>query len=171
MPDRCTQALSCTYTAGGHGHLEQPSGAMSWREPSTKQWLRQANCVLVTLAACAFGWDITKKWFFASSFRPLSNIATACPHPAGSHQSIAGAKDEHGIYFSSLSTKIGTGLCPTNFSFDNIFLSFPKKGWQQDPRSFVDGGGLGSIPDWSKPPINAEKHVCFSSQSLDHKNS
>ena len=59
MLDRCTQAISCTYTAGGHGHLEQPSGAMSWRESSTKQWLSQANCALIMLAACAYGWDIT----------------------------------------------------------------------------------------------------------------
>ena len=59
MLDRCIQAISCTYTAGGHGHLEQPSGAMSWRESSTKQWLSQANCALIMLAACAYGWDIT----------------------------------------------------------------------------------------------------------------
>ena len=27
MLDRSIQAVSCTFTAGGHGHLEQPSGA------------------------------------------------------------------------------------------------------------------------------------------------
>ena len=79
---------------------------------STKQWLRQANCAVIILAACAFGWDITKKWLFASFFRPLANIAAACHHPSGSHQSIAGAKDEHGIYLSRRSA-----ACPPQLYF------------------------------------------------------
>ena len=98
--DRCANSVACTFTAGGHGHIEQPSGAMSWREDSTKEWIRMSRAYLVLLAACAFSWDIKKTWLFATSFQPLSEIAAVCEHPSGSHQSIAGVRDEHGIYLS-----------------------------------------------------------------------
>ena len=137
---------------GGHGHLEQPSGA------------------LALLAACAFGWNIKKTWLCASSFHPLSAIAAVCQHPAGIHQSIAGVRDEHGIYLSRRSAayppQLAQAFAPkksvllsvttTKFSWDSVSHSFPKKGWQQDRRSFMDGGGLGSMSDWSKPLINKE---------------
>ena len=58
--DRSVQAVSCTFIAGGHGHVEQPSGAMSWREQCTKNWMLLANCSLILLAACGFDWDIKK---------------------------------------------------------------------------------------------------------------
>lgn len=168
--DRCTQATTCTFTAGGHGHIEQPSGAMSWREECTRQWIRLSNSALVLLAACSFGWDIKKTWLMASSFQPLSSIASTCNHSASAHQSIAGVRDEHGIYLSRRSAaypaslaeafadKISVLLSPTkqSLSWDNIFELFPKKDWFQDPKSFVDGGGLISTPDWSRPPHSAE---------------
>ena len=166
MLDRSIQAVSCTFTAGGHGHLEQPSGAMSWREPCTQQWLRLGSCSLILLAACAFDWDIKKTWLFASSFTPLAAIASICTHPAGSHQSIAGVRDEHGIYLSRRSAtypaklaqdfaqKVSVLLSPAqeSLNWNTVFSFFPKKDWFADPKSFVDGGGLFSSPDWSKPP-------------------
>ena len=36
------------------------------------------------------------------------------------------------------------------------FSFFPKKGLHQDPKSFVDGGGLVSTPDWSQPPPGSD---------------
>ena len=36
------------------------------------------------------------------------------------------------------------------------FSIFPKKGLHQDPKSFVDGGGLVSTPDWSQPPAASD---------------
>ena len=42
------------------------------------------------------------------------------------------------------------------FVMGHIFELFPKKDWFQDPKSFVDGGGLISTPDWSRPPPSAE---------------
>ena len=163
---RCVQAISCAYTAGGHGHLEQPSGAMSWREPTTKNWLLLANCSLILLAACGFDWDIKKTWLFASSFSALAAMAVVCEHPAGSHQSIAGVKDSHGIYLSRRSAAypaklanqfaqiISVLLSPSadGLDWNSVFSFFPKKGLHQDPKSFVDGGGLVSTPDWSQPP-------------------
>ena len=168
--DRSVNSVQCTYVAGGHGHVEQPSGAMSWREPSTRNWIQMANCCLILLAACAFDWDIRKTWLFASSFEPLSAIAAVCTHAQGSHKSIAGTKDEHGIYLSRRSaaypTKLAEAFAQKNsvllsplkddISWDSAFSLFPHKDWFQDPKSFVDGGGLQSSPDWSRPPADKE---------------
>ena len=149
--DRSVNSVQCTYVAGGHGHVEQPSGAMSWREPSTRNWIQMANCCLILLAACAFDWDIRKTWLFASSFEPLSAIAAVCTHAQGSHKSIAGTKDEHGIYLSRRSaaypTKLAEAFAQKNsvllsplkddISWDSAFSLFPHKDWFQDPKSFV----------------------------------
>ena len=143
---------------------------MSWSEESTKSWIRLSHSALILLAACAFSWDIKKTWLFASSFQPLSEIAAVCDHPAGTHQSIAGVRDEHGIYLSRRSAayprplaeafaqKVSVLFSPMsiNPTWDTVFQLIPLKTWDQDPRSFVDGGGLGSIPDWSKPPAQKE---------------
>ena len=120
---RCVQAISCAYTAGGHGHLEQPSGAMSWREPTTKNWLLLANCSLILLAACGFDWDIKKTWLFASSFSALASMAVVCDHPAGSHQSIAGVKDSHGIYLSRRSAAYPAKLAAQFANIISVLLS------------------------------------------------
>ena len=168
--DRSVNSVQCTYVAGGHGHVEQPSGAMSWREPSTQNWIQMANCCLILLAACAFDWDIRKTWLFASSFEPLSAIAAVCTHAQGAHKSIAGTKDEHGIYLSRRSAaypmKLAEAFAQKNsvllsplkddISWDSAFSLFPHKDWFQDPKSFVDGGGLQSSPDWSRPPADKE---------------
>ena len=38
---RCCQCVSVVYAAGGHGHLEQPAGAMSWSEDCLQAWLHE----------------------------------------------------------------------------------------------------------------------------------
>ena len=70
--DRCAECACITHTAGGHAHIEQPSGAMSWREPMAQRWMLQSSCNLVLVAACAYGMDIYKNWLFATSFQELS---------------------------------------------------------------------------------------------------
>ena len=42
--DRCVTSVSVTYSSGGHGHVEQPSGAMSWSEDCTQEWIRLSGC-------------------------------------------------------------------------------------------------------------------------------
>jgi len=167
--DRCVNSISVTYSAGGHGHLEQPSGAMSWSESCTQEWVRLAGCSLILLAACAFNWNIMKTWLFASSFHPLSEIAAVCDHGKQAHPSIAGVRDEHGVYMSkgsaayppalasAFASKISVLLTPldTQVCWQNVFDLFPKKHLFQNPTGFVDGGGLPSQPDWSKPPSEA----------------
>ena len=97
---RCVNSVSVTYSSGGHGHIEQPSGAMSWSEDCTQEWIRLSGCALILLAACAFHWNIMKTWLFASSFQPLAELAATCNHGPNAHPSIAGVKDEHGVYLS-----------------------------------------------------------------------
>ena len=163
---RCVNSVSVTYSSGGHGHIEQPSGAMSWSEDCTQEWIRLSGCALILLAACAFHWNIMKTWLFASSFQPLAELAATCNHGPNAHPSIAGVKDEHGVYLSrrsaaypkalaeAFASKISVLLTPlaTPVSWSNVFNLFPIKQMFQDPKGFVDGGGLHSTPDWSKPP-------------------
>ena len=54
---RCTEILQVVYSAGGHGHLEQPPSAMSWMEGCTRNWLLSGGHYCVHLAACAFQRD------------------------------------------------------------------------------------------------------------------
>ena len=119
--DRSVNSVQCTYVAGGHGHVEQPSGAMSWREPSTQNWIQMANCCLILLAACAFDWDIRKTWLFASSFEPLSAIAAVCTHAQGCPQIHCRYKGRTWYLFEqafrSIPNEISRSFCTKNFSF------------------------------------------------------
>ena len=90
--DRSTECAQVTFLAGGHSHVQQPSGAMSWREPRAQQWLLQSSCHLILVAACRYGLDFYKTWLFASSYSELSALGACCDHPPNSHQSIAGTK-------------------------------------------------------------------------------
>lgn len=164
--DRSASCASLTYTAGGHAHVEQPPGAMSWREVSLQHWLIQGSCALVIVAACGYSLDIKKSWLFASSFHDLKNLAVRCEHPPGSHVSIAGTRDEHGVYLSRHSaiypdplvalfaSVVSVLFSPSNkhVSWDNAFQLIPQKTLSDPPHSFCDGGGLTSTPDWSRPP-------------------
>ena len=51
MLDRCVTSISVTYSAGGHGHLEQASGAMSWSESCTQDWICLAGCSLILIGS------------------------------------------------------------------------------------------------------------------------
>ena len=71
---RCCTCLSVVHASGGHGHLEQPSNAMSWREACAQSWLQQSSAILVLLPACMFNEDWAKTWLMASSFQPLGSL-------------------------------------------------------------------------------------------------
>ena len=103
--DRCAECACITHTAGGHAHIEQPSGAMSWREPMAQRWMLQSSCNLVLVAACAYGMDIYKNWLFATSFQELSAIASMCNHPPDTHTSIAGTGSSDGSFMSKQSAE------------------------------------------------------------------
>ena len=91
---RCCEILQVVFSAGGHGHLEQPPSAMSWLENCTQQWLASGGIYCINLAACAFDRNWPKSWLFASSFEPLTELACTCPHPPGHHPKLAGVRDD-----------------------------------------------------------------------------
>ena len=165
MLARCIEILHVVYSAGGHGHLEQPPSAMSWLENCTQSWLLSGGTHCIHLAACAFGRDWPKSWLFASSFEPLTKLACTCSHPPGHHPPLAGKRDESGAFLSRRTAEypeqlasqfaatiiplvIGTGQ---DFSIPTLLQSMPTKDVWAQPTSQIDGGGFHSRPDWSHP--------------------
>ena len=100
MLERCIQLLQLVISSGGHGHLEQPSSAMSWEEPAVREFIRAHSCSCIYVAACGYGKDWYKSWMFASTFSDLQAIAYQCQHPSGSHQSIVGIRTQSGHFLS-----------------------------------------------------------------------
>ena len=96
--DRCAECECITHLSGGHAHIEQPSGAMSWREPMAQKWMLQSSCNFVLVATCEYGLDIYKNWLFASSYTELTILAKQCSHAVNSHQSIAGVRNSDGSF-------------------------------------------------------------------------
>ena len=70
----CVDCLLVNYASGSHGHLEQPSTAMSWSEPAVQHWILQASCKCINLPACKFGLDLHKQWMFAT------HLFLSCSH-------------------------------------------------------------------------------------------
>ena len=163
MLQRACCAISAVHLAGGHAHLEQPSGAMSWQEPCVQAWLAQCSAALCLLPACAFGKDWAKTWLTASSYRGLSAIAAKCTHPHGSHRPQKGWAE--GAWLSRNTAEYPPELrqafasCISHLvSGSGVSLSLPQavhlvpvKNLSQQPLAIHDGGGRASCPDWSKP--------------------
>ena len=164
MLERCTICIRVTYQSGGHGHLEQPSTAMSWDEPFVQNMLLECHCVCISMPACSFNVDWAKCWLFASTFAELQVLGSKCSHPPGSHQPIAGVVDEKGLFLSrntatyppdlcdALATHISPLLSHGNnvYSLTSVELVLPIKGRTDLPNARNDGGGLTSHADWSQ---------------------
>ena len=87
---RCCKCVSVVYAAGGHGHLEQPAGAMSWHEDCLQAWLQECSAYLVTVAACGYNMPWAKTWLFACSFAPMKNLGCVCEHGPNAHPVMRG---------------------------------------------------------------------------------
>ena len=168
--DRCAECACITHLSGGHAHVEQPSGAMSWREPMAKKWLLQSSCNLVVVAACEYGLDIYKNWLFASSYTEFASLAKTCSHAAKSHRSIAGARGPDGAFLSKqsaeyppmLASSIADVLAPlisAGSELQSVSMAMDQvrvKDVFAPPFAHEDGGGCVSKPDWSLPPPNVD---------------
>ena len=166
--DRCAECACITHSAGGHAHIEQPSGAMSWREPMAQRWMLQCSCNLLLVAACSYGMDIYKNWLFATSFQDLSTVASTCKHAPNTHQSIAGVRAQDGSFLSKQSAEYPPSLAkamasilaplistgPELSSVSDAMQQVRTKSIKDPPFALEDGGGSGSNPDWSFPPRN-----------------
>ncbi|CAE7223789.1 unnamed protein product [Symbiodinium sp. CCMP2592] len=167
---RCVCLLRAAFCSGAHVSLEQPTNAMSWLEPFVQDMLSEIQASLVNIPACSVGEDIAKSWLFACSYSEFRFLAGTCSH-AGGHQSVAGARDEHGNFLSQRTAEYPSQLAE-NFSVKavNLFSSgrpaysvapcslkfalaaIPKKPRSSTPTAAQDGGGIYSLPDWSLGP-------------------
>ncbi|CAE7244381.1 unnamed protein product [Symbiodinium sp. CCMP2592] len=167
---RCVCLLRAAFCSGAHVSLEQPTNAMSWLEPFVQDMLSEIQASLVNIPACSVGQDIAKSWLFACSYNEFRFLASTCSH-AGGHQSVAGARDEHGNFlsqrtaeypsqlaekfsakavhlFSSARPAYSVAPCSLKFALSSI----PKKPRSSTPTAAQDGGGIYSLPDWSLGP-------------------
>lgn len=166
----CIDCLLVNYAAGSHGHLEQPSTAMSWSETAVQHWILQAACTCINLPACKFGLDLHKQWMFATSFSDLRSLGGVCNHPQGSHQNIAGVKSPEGVFISRETAKYPAALATAFASLIAPLLSaqhgdltvqqasamVPVKEFGVPPNPRHDGGGFPSCADWSSPAPHQE---------------
>ncbi|CAE7840267.1 unnamed protein product [Symbiodinium sp. CCMP2592] len=167
---RCVCLLRAAFCSGAHVSLEQPTNAMSWLEPFVQDMLSEIQASLVNIPACSVGQDIAKSWLFACSYSEFRFLASTCSH-AGGHQSVAGARDEHGNFLSQRTAEYPSQLAE-KFSDKAVHLfssarpaypvapcslkfalaSVPKKPRSSTPTAAQDGGGIYSLPDWSLGP-------------------
>ena len=168
MLERCIHLLQLVIASGGHGHLEQPSSAMSWEEPLVRSFIRTYACACVYVAACGYGKDWHKSWMFASTLQDLQSIAYQCPHSPGSHQSIVGVRSASGQFLIRDTAEYPEALCECiaqvvfplvsthgqNLTLESALLLVPVKDYLDQPFSRPDGAGDASQGDWSSP------HTC-----------
>ena len=104
---------------------------------------------------------------FATSFAGLSALACVCSHERSAHVDVAGKRLADGTYLSrgtaeypaSLATEfmraiqhLGDTTGPSDYALHDAIQLVPRKDLDALPVAFQDGGGMGSIPDWSCPP-------------------
>ena len=160
---RCCTCLSVVHASGGHGHLEQPSNAMSWQETCTCSWLQQSSAILVLLPACMFNVDWAKTWLMASSFQSLGALGAVCPHGRDAHPAQYG---RHAGGFSSrktakypkdLADAFAGAICPLlskegrDLNLAAAQSLIPTKSLSAYPWCKHDGAGKHSQGDWSIP--------------------
>ena len=166
MLARVVSCLRLVFLSGGHVHLEQPTNAMSWLEPIVRSFLKLISASCVCIAACQYGMDIAKSWIFASSFKSLCSLACSCTHPVGTHARVQGTRDSSGQFLSRITACYPPPLAeafasviaplisqgPSDLNLDSASATIPWKFVGQFPKSFEDGGGMLSHPDWSDGP-------------------
>lgn len=160
---RSVQVVQVTYISGGHGHMEQPLGAMSWEESCMQDYITQGSCICCAVAACQVGRDWGKYWLFASTYAEMETIASQCPHPQGSRQNFAGKTDAHGRFLSKLTAAYPPKLCEAiaglvsplvsrhkqDVRIESLKTLLPIKAVESLPFARQDGGGFTSQADWS----------------------
>ena len=169
--ERAVSLLLAVFQAGGHASLEQPPNALSWRQAMVQHYLLEVSASCFCVAACAFGLNAHKRWMFATSFAGLSALACVCEHVRSAHIDVAGKRLEDGTYLSrgtaeypaSLASAfiqiirhMGDVTAPQDYALHDAIKLVPVKPMDALPVAFQDGGGLGSSPDWSRPPQGKE---------------
>ena len=152
--ERCCKCVSVTFAAGGHGHIEQPPGAMSWEESCLQSWLYEGSVSLVWVAACGYGVPWAKTWLFGTSYSPLKNMGHVCTHGRDARPVMRGL-DSTGIFRSRQTAQYPASLSETFAAHIQGLLSLrsseldvaasiklvPRKSMQQGPWAVHDGAG------------------------------
>ena len=169
--ERAVSLLLAVFQAGGHASLEQPPNALSWRQSMVQHYLLEVSASCCCVAACAFGLNVHKRWMFATSFAGLSALACVCEHERSAHIDVAGKRLEDGTYLSRGTAEYPASLAsafiqiirhmgdvtgPQDYALHDAIKLVPGKQMDALPVAFQDGGGLGSSPDWSRPPQGKE---------------
>ena len=156
--------MQVAHTAGGHGHIEQPSGAMSWEEACEQSWLHSGSTALVLLPACAFGEDWAKTWLFATSFQKLAVMGQTCQHGKNAHVVMHGRSPD-GSFWSRTTAKYPPCLaetfalhirpllseCTVQHDITSAIALVPVKKLHEGPWVVHDGAGRHSCGGWSTP--------------------
>ena len=172
---RCVSILDCVFFAGGQVSLEQPRNALSWLTMEVQEFLKRISADLVVIPACSVGMSVHKHWLFASSWRPLQQLASRCDHPYSAHADVRGAKDSTGDWASRktaefppmLAARFAVLIEPVFspgpdtklLSCEEALGMLPCKPHDALPRANQDGGGIFSLPDWSSPPPGQGDHL------------
>ncbi|CAE7283108.1 unnamed protein product, partial [Symbiodinium microadriaticum] len=171
LMSRAVELAHATFKAGGHYTFENPANSMIWDEPAVRLLLQKSSADVIIVSACAYGWDIYKRWAFASTFRDMQQLAADCRHPAGSHAQVAGVMDSSGGFISQQTSEFPELLAakyvssalplfrksdhPVDVSLEQLLQLLPTKGQFDPPFAHQDGAGIFSVPDWSFPPSGA----------------
>ncbi|CAE7469933.1 unnamed protein product, partial [Symbiodinium necroappetens] len=171
LMSRAVELAHATFKAGGHYTFENPANSMIWDEPAVRLLLQKSSADVIIVSACAYGWDIYKRWAFASTFRDMQQLAADCRHPDGSHAQVAGVLDSSGGFISQQTSEFPELLAakyvssalplfqksehPVDVSLDQLLQLLPTKGQFDPPFAHQDGAGIFSVPDWSFPPSGA----------------
>ncbi|CAE7626731.1 unnamed protein product [Symbiodinium necroappetens] len=147
---------------------------MIWDEPPVRLLLQKSNADVIIVSACAYGWDIYKRWAFASTFRYMQQLAAKCRHPEGSHAPVAGVQDSSGGYISQQTSEFpepvaSKSAAPVDVAPNQLLQLLPTKGQFDPPFAHQDGAGIFSVPDWSFPPSGAVDRLCQVRQALTAK--
>ncbi|CAE7245157.1 unnamed protein product [Symbiodinium sp. CCMP2592] len=168
LMQRASELLHASYKAGGHFSLENPANSMLWLEEPVRLLLQKASADVLVVAACAYGWDISKRWAFATTFRDMQQLAKDCTHAEGTHRPVAGVLDEFGGFVSQQTSEFPAKLAdayvaaafplfataenPVDVQLSQLYQLLPAKGRFDMPFAHQDGAGIFSVPDWSFPP-------------------
>ncbi|CAE7349138.1 unnamed protein product, partial [Symbiodinium microadriaticum] len=185
LMSRAVELAHATFKAGGHYTLENPANSMIWDEPAVRLLLQKSSADVIIVSACAYGWDIYKRWAFASTFRDMQQLAADCRHPDGSHAQVAGILDPSGGFVSQQTSEFPEPLAakfvssalplfrrsenPVDVALDQLLQLLPTKGQFDPPFAHQDGAGIFSVPDWSFPPSGAVDRLGQVRQALMSK--
>lgn len=101
--------LGTIYDQGGFVMYEQPPGSIAFCLRAVREFLVKISANIIQVAACQWGSKLQKSWACCASDSRLNHLASICPHPEGTHESIRG-KSKH--YRKGKSLSASSALYP-----------------------------------------------------------